>query len=122
LSPIVQAGIKDRMISMGHAKSLVTIENEDEQEKLYMHIIAENLTVRDVELLVKSTKTPSSKRKNIVTQPLPFSYQQLIKQFEEKSSLKSAIKLHKNGKGKLLIDFNSEDELEQLIKCFKFDS
>jgi ParB family chromosome partitioning protein len=87
-----------------------------------MHIIAENLTVRDVELLVKSTKTPSSKRKNIVTQPLPFSYQQLIKQFEEKSSLKSAIKLHKNGKGKLLIDFNSEDELEQLIKCFKFDS
>ncbi len=121
LSPIVQAGIKDKMISMGHAKNLVALENEDEQEKLYMHIIAENLTVRDVELLIKNTKTPSDKRKN-VTQALPFSYQKLIKQFEEKSNLKSDIKLHKNGKGKLLIDFNSEDELEQLIKCFKFDS
>lgn len=123
LNPIIQAGIRDKMISMGHARTLVSIEDETEQLNLYKLIITEALSVRQTEALskdAKARKTKTTKSKK-VNQPLPFSIQQLAQAFDKKSSYKSEIKLQKNGKGKLVIDFNNEDELEQIIKCFKFD-
>lgn len=123
LNPIIQAGIRDKMISMGHARTLVSIENEQEQLELYKLIITDALSVRQTEALSKNIKGHSSKKmKNkSVKEPLPFAIQQLAQAFNKNSDYKSEIKLQKNGKGKLVIDFNNEEELEQIIKCFKFD-
>lgn len=122
LNPIVQAGIRDKMISMGHARTLVNIEDETSQLELYKEILAGSLSVRQTEELVqgvkRSIKAPvntSSKPKS----PLPFSVQQLTKEFEAKIKSKTEVKLQKNGKGKLIISFKDEEELEHIIQCFQ---
>ena len=122
LNPIVQAGIRDKMISMGHARTLVNIEDETSQLELYKEILAGSLSVRQTEELVQGVKrsikvpvnTPSKPKS-----PLPFSVQQLTKEFEAKIKSKTEVKLQKNGKGKLIISFKDEEELEHIIQCFQ---
>ena len=122
LSPIIQAGIRDRMISMGHARSLVNIQDEDAQLTLYKAILKDSLSVRQTEQLAQGVKNSTKITK---TKPassklsLPFSIQQLTKDFEEKLKSKTEVKLQKNGNGKLIISFKNEDELEHIIQCFQ---
>ena len=122
LSPIIQAGIRDRMISMGHARSLVNIQDEDAQLTLYKAILKDSLSVRQTEQLAQGVKnsTKITKTKPASSKlPLPFSIQQLTKDFEEKLNSKTEVKLQKNGNGKLIISFKNEDELEHIIQCFQ---
>lgn len=122
LSPIIQAGIRDRMISMGHARSLVNIPDEEAQLTLYKAILTDSLSVRQTEQLAQGVKnsTKITKTKPASSKvPLPFSIQQLTKDFEEKLNSKTEVKLQKNGKGKLIISFKNEDELEHIIQCFQ---
>ena len=122
LSPIIQAGIRDRMISMGHARSLVNILDEEAQLTLYKAILTDSLSVRQTEQLAQGVKnsTKITKTKPASSKvPLPFSIQQLTKDFEEKLNSKTEVKLQENGKGKLIISFKNEDELEHIIQCFQ---
>jgi len=54
LDPIIQTGIRDGFISMGHGRALITIENEDIQSDIYHKIISQNLSVRETENVVKN--------------------------------------------------------------------
>lgn len=122
LNPIIQAGIRDRMIAMGHARALVNIENEEEQLALYKAILTDSLSVRQTEQLAQGLKPSTLKktsRAKTPKAPLPFSVQQLSQEFEKKINCSTEIKLQKNGKGKLIISFKSEEELEHIIQCFK---
>jgi len=122
LNPIIQAGIRDNMIAMGHARALVNILDEEIQLDLYKCIISEGLSVRQTEGLAKSAKQKTLKQKDpksITNTPLPFSVQQLSQELERKMNYKSEIKLQKSGKGKLVISFKNEEELEYIIKCFQ---
>ena len=122
LNPIIQAGIRDKMISMGHARTLVNITDDEAQLNLYKEILTENLSVRQTEQLtqgVKNTLKKTTTKTTSSTAPLPFSIQQLTKDFEEKLNSKTEVKLQKNGKGKLIISFKNEDELEHIIQCFQ---
>ena len=122
LNPIVQAGIRDRMISMGHARTLVNISDEEAQLDLYKAILTNNLSVRQTEELAQGVKinlTNSTSKPVTKIAPLPFSIQQLTKKFEEKLNSKTEVKLQKSGKGKLIISFKNEEELEHIIQCFQ---
>ena len=122
LNPIVQAGIRDRMISMGHARTLVNISDEEAQLDLYKAILTNNLSVRQTEELAQGVKinlTNSTSKPITKKAPLPFSIQQLTKKFEEKLNSKTEVKLQKSGKGKLIISFKNEEELEHIIQCFQ---
>jgi len=122
LNPIVQAGIRDRMISMGHARTLVNISDEEAQLDLYKAILSNNLSVRQTEELAQGVKinlTNSTSKPITKKAPLPFSIQQLTKKFEEKLNSKTEVKLQKSGKGKLIISFKNEEELEHIIQCFQ---
>jgi len=122
LNPIVQAGIRDRMISMGHARTLVNISDEEAQLDLYKAILTNNLSVRQTEELAQGVKinlTNSTSKPITKIAPLPFSIQQLTKKFEEKLNSKTEVKLQKSGKGKLIISFKNEEELEHIIQCFQ---
>jgi ParB family chromosome partitioning protein len=122
LSPILQAGIRDKMIAMGHAKALINILDEELQLEIYKCIISEGLSVRQTEDLAKSAKQNTPKQKNtksIPNTPLPFTVQQLYQELERKMNYNSEIKLQKSGKGKLIISFKNEEELEHIIKCFQ---
>lgn len=122
LNPIVQAGIRDQMISMGHARTLVAIEDEKDQLELYKAILTNQLSVRQTEALTKGVKSAvkTAKPKASSTKPpLPFSVQQLTKDFEAKIKSKTEVKLQKNGTGTLIISFKNEDELEHIMQCFQ---
>ena len=122
LNPIVQAGIRDHMISMGHARTLVNISDEQAQLNLYKAILTNNLSVRQTEELAQGVKinlTNSKSNPTTKIAPLPFSVQQLTKKFEEKLNSKTEVKLQKSGKGKLIISFKNEEELEHIIQCFQ---
>lgn len=122
LNPIVQAGIRDKMISMGHARTLVAIENEEAQLELYKAILTDHLSVRQTEALTKGAKSAAKTAKpkaSSTKPPLPFSVQQLTKDFEAKIKSKTEVKLQKNGNGTLIISFKNEDELEHIMQCFQ---
>ncbi len=117
----IQAGVRDNLISMGHARALVAIPNEAEQIRRFNLIISENLSVRDIENLskngTKTVKTPSS--------PIPSSKplnptQEAIKNFiADRFSTKVSIEKATKGNGKLVLHFNSESDLNRLIELLK---
>ena len=61
LDPIVQTGIRDGFISMGHGRSLVTINNKEDQLNIYEKILEKSLSVRETEKLANKSKTPEKK-------------------------------------------------------------
>tara|TARA_Y100000385_G_scaffold291948_1_gene374461 strand:- start:5972 stop:6874 length:903 start_codon:yes stop_codon:yes gene_type:complete len=122
LSPIIQAGIRDKMIGIGHARALVNIEDEKKQLKLYKQILKEEISVRDSEKFAQKLKKNSANNFNPnvkTSSTLPFSIQKIAQDFSKKIEINTEIKIQKNGKGKIIISFNNEEQLEQIIQCFK---
>jgi len=122
LSPFIQAGIRDKMISMGHARALVSINDEQSQLNLYKQILKDNISVRETEKLAKSLKSITSIKSVIRVKSnntLPFSIQKISNDFIKKMGSKTEIKMGENGKGKIIISFKNHDQLEQIIECFK---
>jgi ParB family chromosome partitioning protein len=117
----IQAGVRDNLISMGHARALVTIPDEAEQIRRFNLIISENLSVRDIENLSKNgtkTVTTASSPKPI-SKPLNPS-QEAIKNFiADRFSTKVSIEKAAKGNGKLVLHFNSESDLNRLIELLK---
>ena len=123
LNPIIQAGIQDEMIGIGHAKTLLNIENENQQLELYKNIITNSLSVRQTESIAKKLKSSDDgqiNKSNLTDKtPPPFSIQQLSNEFERITSCKTEINMQKNGKGKLIVSFKNEEQLQQLIECLQ---
>jgi len=116
----IQAGVRDNLISMGHARALVTIPDEAEQIRRFNLIISENLSVRDIENLsktgVKSVTTSTSKSIPKALNPS----QEAIKNFiADRFSTKVSIEKAAKGNGKLVLHFNSESDLNRLIELLK---
>src|SRR6218665_353291 len=61
LPPLIQAGLRDKKISMGHARALLSVENQKEQEKLFYLTVTEDLSVRKVEEAVRRLNDTGSK-------------------------------------------------------------
>ena len=115
LDPIIQTGIRDGMISMGHGRALMAIEDTDVQFELYEKIIKNNLSVRETEKLIKAIKlgeNPDEKSKEKVE--LPTHYQTAMERFQQRLNTNVKIQRAKNGKGKIIIDFTSDEEFERL--------
>ncbi|PDH47257.1 MAG: chromosome partitioning protein ParB [Bacteroidetes bacterium MED-G21] len=123
LNPIIQAGIQDQMIGIGHAKTLLNIEDEKLQLQLYKDIISNSLSVRQTETMAKKLKSSDAELKNKSKlphkTPPPFSIQKLSNEFERRTNCKTEINMQKNGKGKLIVSFKNEEQLQQLIKCLQ---
>jgi ParB family chromosome partitioning protein len=116
----IQAGVRDSLISMGHARALVTIADEAEQIRRFNLIISENLSVRDIENLSKTgIKTVTSTTSKSIPKALNPS-QEAIKNFlTDRFSTKVSIEKAAKGNGKLVMHFNSESDLNRLIELLK---
>ena len=107
----IQAGLRDRLITMGHARALLALSSEEEQLLQYKDILENKLSVRAIEEKVKERK-PATRSS---TKQVPISA-------ETKAALTSyystPIKIYqnKNGAGKIHLNFESEDELQRLVK------
>lgn len=112
----VQQMIIDDMISTGHARALITIEDPEQQYAIAQQIFDEKLSVRDVEKLVKNLNKPVKLKKEIsVDKSLEAVYQDIEENLKQKLSTKVTITSKGNGAGKMEIEFYSHDDLERLM-------
>lgn len=114
LDPIIQTGIRDGMISMGRGRALMAIDDADLQFDIYEKIVRNNLSVRDTEKLIKSIKTGEQKPDKVKEVELPPLYQTALNDMVKSLNTKVEIKRAKNGKGKIILNFTSDEEFERL--------
>ena len=111
----VQQMIIDDMISSGHARALISIENPEEQYNIAQKIFDEKLSVRDVEKLVKNLNKPEKVKKEPVTdKALEAVYQDLEEKLKQSLGTKVSIASRGDGAGKLEIEFYTHDDLEKI--------
>lgn len=113
LSDKVKQMIIDDMISTGHARALLAIEDEEQQYLLATKIFDEKLSVRETEKLVKSLKNPKKEIKKI-TPEHQFIYNDIAEKMKSIMGTKVNINAKANGKGKIEIEYYSEEELERI--------
>ena len=115
----VQQMIIDDMLSTGHARALISIEDADMQLQLAQKIFDEKLSVREVEKIVKGILKPDTNKakKEETPQNIQYIYQDIENRLKEKLSRKVEISSKgKNGSGKIEIEFYSNDDLDRLIE------
>lgn len=114
LSEEVQQMVIDDMISTGHARALLAVENGEEQYTLAQKIFDEKLSVRDVEKLVKNLHKPP-KQKKLDDKTLQTIYLDIEEKLKEKLSTKVTISSKGGGAGKIEIEFYTHDDLDRLL-------
>ncbi len=111
----VQAALRDGSISMGHARSLINVEDELKQLLITRKIIKEELSVRDTEKLVRQLDkvvSPANKPAKIA---LPLKYEVLKDSLQERLNRKIELNRNPKGKGSIVIPFISDEDLQAII-------
>ena len=114
LDPIVQTGIRDGMISMGHGRALISLDNLDEQLSVYEKIVSKSLSVRQTEQLIKSLKNPTEKQPKEEKVVLPNDFKKTINEWTKKLDTKVEIKRNNKGKGKIILNFSSDADFQRI--------
>ena len=120
LDPIIQTGIRDGFISMGHGRAIINIENQDIQADIYQKIVSRNLSVRDTESLVKNYQESLKPKPATKSKSASFEIADTEKNtFNTYFGTKVDVKVAGNGKGKITIPFHSEEDFNRIIKLIK---
>ena len=117
LDPIIQTGMRDGFISMGHGRALINVDSSDNQLDIYAKIVKDKLSVRQTEELVKSLKegnTSTKKKKQV-----PSFVKDSLSDFSDFFGSKVDISSNSKGKGKISISFNSIEEFNRIKKLLK---
>ncbi|MFI3200012.1 MAG: ParB/RepB/Spo0J family partition protein [Eubacteriales bacterium] len=119
LSDKVQDMIISDMISTGHARAILSVEDPEEQYMIAQKIFDEKLSVRDVEKLIKDRNKIDKPVKNKNEEVIQYIYQNFAEKLKDKLSTKVQIIGKDNGTGKIEIEFFSNDELERIYEVLK---
>ena len=116
----IQKGIKEGLISNGHARALISIKNENNKINLYHDIVAHGYSVREVEQIAKEFTTRnyiriSKEREIIIPQNLSFNQQKLLHDISKKLTNNINIKKNKKGAGQMVIKFKNDEELNNIL-------
>ncbi|EAR14083.1 MULTISPECIES: ParB/RepB/Spo0J family partition protein [Robiginitalea] len=115
LDPIVQTGMRDGFISMGHGRCLVNVDDRGEQLRIYEKILADNLSVRQTEALVRSLgNKPASK--TAARKELPEFASDGLSVLKSYLDAPVSVQASGKGKGKITIPFHSKEEFRRLKK------
>ncbi|MET6990256.1 ParB/RepB/Spo0J family partition protein [Sediminicola arcticus] len=118
LDPIIQTGIRDGFVSMGHGRTLVNVEKREDQIALYEKIVGQNLSVRDTEKAVKAYQdaldNPEKQEKKVAK--TPGFIKKDAPRFSDYLSVKVDVKASEKGNGKITIPFSSEAEFQRIKK------
>lgn len=107
--------MRDNVISMGHARALVTLENEKLQEKVLKQVIDGGLSVRQTESLVKKYSSEFKPAKTKIKITLSDEVNQFVSSISKKLNSKVSVNKDLSGKGKIVIPFTSDEDLKQMI-------
>lgn len=116
LPPVIQAAVRDTQISMGHARALVNIDNQEVQMQIFQRILDEELSVRKVEEAVRSLNTgdssEKSKRKVSTKREIASLQSKLASHF----GTKVTVKADEQNKGEIRIPFASKEDLDRILE------
>lgn len=120
LDPIIQTGIRDGFLSMGHGRALINVEDKDLQLSIYEQIIKNSLSVRQTEQMVQAAKegkdtSTAAKAKSTIPSPI----QEGIEEMSHYFNTKISVSMNAKGKGKLSIPFNSEEDFNRIKNLLK---
>jgi len=121
----IQLGLRQDLISIGHAKALLPLEDVQTLLEVYQDTLAQNLSVRELEEIVKQIITDNKteekdkpetlNRKKQVTEEQKAFQQELAKKFDTRVSIKNKT----GGKGSIVINFGSKEEFDKIVKKLK---
>ncbi len=118
LDPIIQTGMRDGFISMGHGRALINIEDTNDQLDIYEKIIGKKLSVRDTEALVRSYKTKDTAAPKPTT-ALPQFANKGRKELKDLLEAEVAVKVSKSGKGQLVVPFKNKEDFLRIVRILK---
>ena len=121
LDPIIQTGIRDGFISMGHGRAIINVENHEVQTNIYQKIVSQNLSVRETEALVKNyQESLKPKASSTAKSSANFEVQTDDKKaFNDHFGTLVEVKVAGNGKGKITIPFHSQEDFNRILKLIK---
>ncbi|CCG54038.1 Chromosome partitioning protein ParB [Flavobacterium indicum GPTSA100-9 = DSM 17447] len=117
LDPIIQTGMRDGFISMGHGRALISIEDLDVQSDIYHKVVTQNLSVRETEALVKKHQESLKPKIGKASSDKSFEIDDNQKKtFANFFGTKVDVNVASNGKGKITIPFHSEEDFNRIMK------
>ncbi len=113
----IQLGIRNRSMTMGHARTLVNVEDPTKQINIFYHIIQEDLSVRATEELVRHFRSEDAKDPARVEKrkKLKSEYEELAGQLSKLFASEVQFRINEKGRGKIVIPFSDSDEMERII-------
>lgn len=117
LPPAIQAAIRYEKITMGHARALASIDDDEALMNIFKKTIDEGLSVRKVEELVANLKNKSTAKhstKNIVSEKT----EKILNNLKEKFNIEAKSKVNSNGKVIVQLKFDNDEEIENFFKNF----
>ena len=121
LDPIIQTGMRDGFISMGHGRAMVNIEDQVDQLEVYEKIITNKLSVRATEQLVKNLNSDAPAKPEEPNFEIPKHIKKGVRDFSEYFGHKIDVKVTKTGSGKITIPFHSEEDFNRIKKLVQRD-
>jgi len=118
LDPILQTGMRDGFISMGHGRALINVIDSNDQLSIYKKILKDKLSVRQTEELVKNLKGNTSQSKS-VNKKLPKYIKESILSINKYLNQKIDVTINSKGKGKISIPFHSKEDFERIKNLLK---
>ncbi len=114
----IQKALRDREITMGHAKALINIDNEDRQLAIFALALEQDLSVRQIEALARGEKIKLTPKVTKVDKPLTMEDKAIDKKLESIFNKSYNFKRSANGKGKITLSFNNDTELSHILSFF----
>ncbi len=116
----IQLGIRDKVLTMGHARALISVEDPKVQMNIYYKIRDNELSVRQAEELVRQTQSGLSKDSVKKERKIRLNkeYEQLSDQLNNIFRTKVNIRINEEGKGKITIPFGTQEEMERILEIF----
>jgi ParB family chromosome partitioning protein len=123
LPPAVQKRVAAGVISAGHARALLSLNNTQAQERLAQRIVAEGLSVRAVEEIVAigDNEQPKAPRKAPVNKPVAPALRHLSDRLSDLFETRVKVEMGRN-KGKITVEFATIDDLERIVKAMSPDA
>ncbi len=119
LPPEIQIALRDASITMGHARALITVEDEAQQLRILKSIITDGLSVRQVEEQVRNLNRPSPNKKKAPARSIPEKYKEVPAMISRTLGAQISIKRNETGQGSIVINFKNDAELERVISFFE---
>ena len=116
LDPIIQTGIRDNFISMGHGRALINIDSPKEQIKLYKIVVKKGLSVRETEALVRKSKDPKTSNASVYQ---PAYIEQAAKELQGYFDTPVTVTSNGHGQWQLKINFESQEKLQHILNKIK---